>query len=108
MSFIEKTKAMKIAERIDALNQETMDFVRSQMRAAFDLANTPGLQQDIMDSFGPMAAKALGVYATFYGALETIGENSGLRPVNLEIFEPAPDGRVRFNDPEASTEEDGD
>lgn len=94
--FIVKTEAQKIAERIDSMNEETVNFLRAQLKESFRLANTAGEEQAIMDAFGTNAVSALTIYQQIYGALEAIGRADGLTNANTEIFVPQPDGSVTY------------
>jgi hypothetical protein len=98
MPLIQKTDAEVIAEKIDAMNQETISFLKSQLQNAFQLVNTAGQQGAIMAAFGANAVQALTVYQSFYTALQSIGDLDGVASANLDIFQPQEDGTVIFSD----------
>lgn len=96
-SLITKTKAEETAFQIEQIRKETASFVRSQLKKAYALANTPGEEQAIMDQFGANASKSVLFYSAFYDALQTIGETGDAKPADPQKFQPQPDGTVTFN-----------
>ena len=89
-------QATAAAAQISDINRETIGFLRSQAKRAFDLVNTEGKQQAVLDVLGANAAKALTVYATIRGALESLGEAEGVPEADLSVFVPAADGSVQY------------
>lgn len=96
MSLIQKTNAEKIAQEIDAINNEAVNFIKAMMKNSFDKANTPNEQQAIMDVFGNNAVNALTVYSTFYNALDALDQANGLAVPDFTVFSPQPDGTVIY------------
>ncbi len=99
MSLIPTTSAQRTAQLIDSINVESVNFLRSQMQRAYQLANTPGEQQAIMDAFGTNAAQAVTIYATMRAALASIGQADSLPEPDLAMFTPQADGTVVFTAP---------
>jgi len=97
MNLLSKTQAQAIAEQIDQINVQTIGFLKSQAKAAYELANTPNQQQAIMDAFGANAAQALSVYAAIYQTLESLGHADDLTAPNFEVFTPNQNGTVTHN-----------
>jgi len=89
------TTAATIAEIISSVP----NFVVSQMKRAYELANTPDQQQAILDAmpdFGVTPTQALTLYATMQTALASIGLAGNLPVADLTIFQPQPDGSVLY------------
>jgi hypothetical protein len=99
MNLLSKTQAQAIAEQIDQINVQTIGFLKSQAKAAYDLANTSGQEQAVMDAFGTDAAKALSVYSAIHQTLASLGESDGLAAPDFNQFSPQPDGKVIFTAP---------
>ena len=104
MNLLSKTQAQAIAEQIDQINVQTIGFLKSQAKAAYNLANTAGQEQAIMDSFGSNAAQALSVYAAIYQTLAALGESDGLAAPDFNQFSPQQDGTVIFTAPAPPSE----
>jgi len=104
MNLLSKTQAQAIADQIDQINVQTIGFLKSQAKAAYELANTAGQQQAVMDAFGTNAAQALSVYAAIYQTLATLGESDGLAVPDFNQFSPQPDGTVIYTAPAAPSE----
>ena len=96
MSLIQKSTAEKLANEIDSINTEAINFLKSMMSNAFAKANTKGEQQAIMDVFGTNGVNALTVYSTFHAALSALGQADGLAAPDLTIFQPQPDGSILY------------
>jgi hypothetical protein len=99
MNLLPKSPAQAIAEQIDQINVQTIGFLKSQAKAAYDLANTPNQEQAIMDAFGTNAARALSVYAAIYQTLAALGEADELTAPDYSLFSPQVDGTVIFTAP---------
>jgi len=99
MNLLLKSPAKAIAEQIDQINVQTIGFLKSQAKAAYDLANTAGQQQAVMDAFGTNAAQALSVYAAIYQTLAALGESDGLAAPDFNQFSPQQDGTVTYTAP---------
>jgi hypothetical protein len=97
MNLLQKSPAQAIAEQIDQINVQTIGFLKSQAKAAYDLANTAGQQQAVMDAFGTNAAQALSVYAAIYQTLESLGHADDLTAPNFDVFTPNQNGTVTHN-----------
>jgi ABC-type hemin transport system substrate-binding protein len=97
MNLLPKSPAQAIAEQIDQINVQTIGFLKSQAKAAYDLANTPSQEQAIMDAFGKNAARALSVYAAIYQTLAALGEADELTAPDYSLFAPQADGTVIYN-----------
>jgi hypothetical protein len=99
MNLLSKTQSQAIAEQIDQINVQTIGFLKSQAKAAYELANTAGQEQAIMDAFGSNAAQALSVYSAIHQTLAALGESDGLIAPDFNQFSPQPDGKVIFTAP---------
>ncbi len=88
-----------IASEIDGINRESVSFLRAQAKRAYDLANTEGLQQQIMDALGTNAATALQSYAAIHGVLSALGAAEGIPEPDFEKWTVNNDGTVIFNAP---------
>jgi hypothetical protein len=99
MNLLQKSPAQSIAEQIDQINVQTIGFLKSQAKAAYDLANTAGQQQAVMDAFGTNAAQALSVYTAIYQTLESLGQVDGLDAPDFDVFSPNEDGTVTYTAP---------
>jgi hypothetical protein len=104
MNLLSKTQAQAIAEQIDQINVQTIGFLKSQAKAAYNLANTVGQEQAIMDAFGSNAAKALSVYSAIHQTLDALGESDGLAAPDFNQFSPQPDGTVIYTAPAPPSE----
>ena len=104
MNLLSKTQAQAIAEQIDQINVQTIGFLKSQAKAAYDLANTAGQEQAIMDAFGSNAAKALSVYSAIHQTLAALGESDGIAAPDFNQFSPQPDGTVTYTAPAPPSE----
>jgi hypothetical protein len=104
MNLLFKTQAQAIADQIDQINVQTIGFLKSQAKAAYDLANTAGQQQAVMDAFGTDAAKALSVYSAIHQTLASLGESDGLAAPDFNQFSPQPDGKVIYTAPAPPSE----
>lgn len=100
MSLIPQSTA--IAAEIDAINRETVNFLRSQSKRAYTLANTPNMQQDVMDALGTNAASALQSYALIHAALVSLNADSGIEPPDFTKWQVNQDGTVTFIPPSES------
>lgn len=99
MNLLFKTQAQAIAEQIDQINVQTIGFLKSQAKAAYNLANTAGQEQAIMDAFGSNAAKALSVYSAIHQTLVLLGHGDGLVAPDFNQFSPQPEGTVIYTAP---------
>ena len=99
MNLLPKSPAQAIAEQIDQINVQTIGFLKSQAKAAYDLANTAGQQQAVMDAFGTNATQALSVYAAIYQTLVALGQAGDLTAPNFEVFSPNQNGSVTYTAP---------
>ncbi len=100
MSLI--SPSVSIAAEIDAINRETVNFLRSQSRRAYALANTEGIQQEVMDALGLNATSALQSYALIYTALATLGSSDGVEAPDFSKWQVNQDGTVTFIPPTES------
>jgi hypothetical protein len=92
------TNAAVIAEIISSVPP----FIVSQMARAYELVNTPGQEQSILDAmpdFGVRPAEALTLYATIQAALQSIGLAGNLTAPDFEVFSPNEDGTVTYTAP---------
>lgn len=88
-----------LAAEIDAINRETVGFLRAQAVRAYALANTDGHQQAVMDALGTQAAAALQSYAAIHGVLTALGEADGIPAPDFSKWSINPDGTVQFVPP---------
>jgi len=89
------TTAANIAEIIASVPP----FLVAQMAEAYELVNTPGQQQAILDAmpdFGVTPTQALTLYATMQTALASIGLAGNLAAPDLTVFVPQQDGSVLY------------
>lgn len=101
MNLIPTTPARALATQIEAASQELARHVASQLTRIFELANTPGEQQAIMDVFGSNAVSALTAYTSFHEALGAALPGHSAPDPDLTVFQPQPDGTVVFVAPPA-------
>lgn len=98
----------QLAAQVDEINRETISYLRAQAARAYNLVNTPGRQQGILNAFpdlGLVPVRALQTYGAFQGALAAIGAAEGLAAPNLSVFQPQKDGAVLYvAPPEAEPE----
>jgi hypothetical protein len=85
-----------LAAQLDAINRETVGFLRAQATRAFNLANTDGNQQAVMDALGTQAASALQAYAAIHGVLTALGAADGIPNPDFSIWSINPDGTVQY------------
>lgn len=98
----------QIAAEIASINNETISFLRAQAQRAFELVNTQGQEQAILDAFpalGLIPAQAIGTYAAFYQTLTALDQGAGLTAPNLQVFQSQEDGSVLYAAPEISVPE---
>ena len=94
------TNAADIAQIISSVPP----FLVAQMSRAYDLVNTEGQQQAILNAlpdFDVTPAQALTLYATMQGALASIGLAGNLAAPDLTVFVPQQDGSVLYVAPDA-------
>lgn len=96
----------QIASEIHQINEESIGFLRSQLKRAFDLVNTDGAPQQIIDALpdlGLVAGKVFGTYAIFREALATIGRADGIPNPSAEVYviDPAT-GTITYVEPPAT------
>jgi hypothetical protein len=85
-----------IAAQIDSINRETVLFLRSQAERAYELANTEGSQQAIMDALGGNASNALQTYAAIHSLLSSLGQADGIPEPDFQKWQVNQDGTVQF------------
>lgn len=90
---------ISLAAEIDAINRETVGFLRAQSTRAYQLANTDGHQQAVMDALGTQAASALQSYAAIHGVLSALGAADGIPAPDFSKWQVNPDGTVLFIEP---------
>lgn len=88
-----------IAAQIDGINRETVGFLRAQAARAYDLANTEGQQQAVMDALGNQAASALQAYAAIHATLTALGSAEGIPAPDFAKWQINTDGTVTFIPP---------
>lgn len=88
-----------LAAEIDAINRETVGFLRAQSVRAYQLANTDGHQQAVMAALGTQAAAALQSYAAIHGVLAALGAADGIPAPDFSKWQVNPDGTVLFIPP---------
>lgn len=101
----------QIAAKITSINAEVISFLQARAKEAFDLVNTEGQQQAILDAFkdmGLVPAQAVATYSAFYGALAAIGKQGSLPAPDTTVFQIQEDGSVLYvapaSDPETESE----
>jgi len=89
-------KSTQIAAQIEKINAETISFLRSQAKRAYDLVNTEGEQQAVLDVLGTQASEALNIYGTITGALVSLGKADGLTYPDPSVFVANQDGTITY------------
>lgn len=84
-------KALEIQQGID----EVAGFVEARLRRIYELVNTPGLEQAILNRMGTQGVAALGAYVAFSQAMEMVRPGS-VPAADLEVFVAQEDGRLLF------------
>ena len=95
-NLIQKTNAQRIAEEIDAMQQEWLNHTQSIFKAIHAKANTEGEQQAILDVFGANGVKALTSYSAMFQAVAAINPATNIPAPDLTVFQPQQDGTVLF------------
>jgi hypothetical protein len=91
--------AAEIAQEISAV----IPFLSHKLKRCYDLANTAGKEQAIMDALkdlGIVPAQSLQVYAIMRKSLDDLGFAGDLPPENFQKFQPQPNGNVTVVLPE--------
>jgi hypothetical protein len=91
--------AAELADLIKSIPQ----FLMSIMRRAYQITNTPGMEQAILDAlpaFGITAKYALSMYALIRSMLVTLGLDVDLPEANADKFVANADGSVTVVIPE--------
>jgi len=99
MSLITKTNAQRIAEEIESEQAELLNHVQSMLKAIHAKVNTDGEQQAILDVFGANGVKALTSYSAMFQAVSAINPATDIPAPDLKVFQPQPDGTVKFVTP---------
>lgn len=99
------TTGQRIAAEIEALTNETLRHVESQLTRIYWLANTPGEQAAICEAFGTHGTSALAAYEAFRAALTTGMPSHTVREVNVQVFQPQADGSVIYVAPQPAPAE---
>jgi len=94
-SFVQTSPSREAANEIDLLIKELVGFNTANLRRIYDLVNTPGQQQAILDKFGEAGATALTAYAALQSAMELVAPGS-VPAANAGVFVPQPDGTVLY------------
>lgn len=90
------------ATEIDRINAEMLGYVRHQLIRSYELV--AAYPQAVLDALGAEAMTAITRYATFYAALDAVGEAAGVVPPDYAMFAPQPDGTVIYTAPEPEPE----
>lgn len=95
----------QIAAEIHQVNEESIGFLRTQLRRAYELVNTAGAQQQIIDALpdlGLVPVHVFGTYGIFRAALATIGRADGVPDPSPEVYviDPAT-GAITYVEPPA-------
>lgn len=98
-TLITKTNAQRIAEDIDAAQQELLNHVEAMLSTIYSKVNTAGEQQAILDAFGANAASAITAYVAMYQAVAAINPATSVPVPDLAMFQPQPDGSVIYSQP---------
>ncbi len=96
MSLITKTNAQRIAEEIDASQNELLNHVQAMLKTIHAKVNTDGEQQAILDAFGANGVKAMTSYAAMFQAVSAINPSTDIPAPDLMVFQPQQDGTVLF------------
>lgn len=89
-------KPTEIAAELSGINRELISYLRAQARRSYDLANTAGQQQAILDVMGDTAVTAIQTYGAIYQLLTSLGASDGLDAPDTNIFQPQSDGTVVY------------
>lgn len=87
--------ALEIQQAID----EVGGFVSSKLNRIYDLVNTDGRQQAILDRIGVNGAAALQAYVAFQQATQLIAPNS-VPAADPAVFAVQEDGSIQYIEPE--------
>jgi hypothetical protein len=93
--FVQTSPARDAANEIQSLITELVGFNTATLRRIYELANTPGEQQAILNKFGAEGASALTAYATLQSAMELVAPGS-VPPADPDVFVPQADGSVLY------------
>jgi hypothetical protein len=96
MSLITKTNAQRIAEEIDASQNELINHVQATLKNIHAKVNTDGEQQAILDAFGANGVKAMTSYAAMFQAVSAINPATDIPAPDLTVFQPQQDGTVNY------------
>ena len=95
-TLITKTNAQRIAEEIDASQQELLNHVEAMLSTIYAKVNTASEQQSILDAFGANAASAISAYVAMFQAVAAINPATSVPVPDLAIVQPQPDGSVLY------------
>lgn len=102
-TLITKTTAQRIADEIDAAQQELLNHVQATLSTIYAKVTTAGEQQAILDAFGTNAASAISAYVAMYQAIAAINPATSVPAPDLATFQPQLDGTVIYNNDLSST-----
>lgn len=93
----------QLAAELAQIISEAPPHLVSRMARAYQLVNTPGMEQAVLDAlpaFGVVPARAVQTYAVLRGALESLGLAGDLPAADTDKFTANADGSVTVTLPE--------
>jgi hypothetical protein len=98
------TPAFRAAAEIEQITADTISFVEARLKNLYELAADPA----VLDVFGKNAVAALTAYSAFLQALTVVKPNHTAPAFDLAIFQPQPDGSVKYVPPAVELDQSAD
>jgi hypothetical protein len=98
------TPAFRAAAEIEQITADTISFVEARLKNLYELAADPA----VLDVFGKNAVTALTAYSAFHSALSVAKPDHTAPAFNLAIFQPQPDGSVKYIAPAVELDQSAD
>lgn len=95
MKLIERTEGRQKAVEIQDLVSELIQFNGTILNRIYDLVNTRGNEQAILDEFGTSGVQALQAYASFQQAMDMVMPGRVPAAI-LTVFVPREDGSIEY------------
>jgi hypothetical protein len=86
------TPAFRAAAEIEQITADTISFVEARLKQLHELAADPA----VLEVFGKNATTALTAYSAFLQALSVAKPNHNAPSFDLTVFQPQPDGSVKY------------
>jgi hypothetical protein len=98
------TPAFRAAAEIEQVTADTISFVEARLKQLYELAADPA----VLEVFGKNAVSALSAYLAFLQALSVVKPDHTAPAFNLAIFQPQPDGSVKYIAPAVELDQPAD